>query len=155
MIPIWCPPEGSVDWSPLYKSFRFQLLTFVESGLFFLLFHLWHSPVFRALWKRSAIKTYAPWMPNAAVNSTVTPLYAPFRQCKQPGSPAAELCVEPGSKHWDLQMAACLLPLFVHVCCVLCAVCVSQANGFTGDGVGYLLPCVIECNDYRCCVMWF
>lgn len=41
--------------------------------------------------------------------------------------------------------------LFVSVCARV--VCVSQANGFTGDGVGYLLPRVIECNDYRCCVM--
>lgn len=37
--------------------------------------------------------------------------------------------------------------------CMFASVC--QANGFTGDGVRYLLPCVIECNDYRCCVMWF
>lgn len=50
-----------------------------------------------------------------------------------------------GSKHF---MA---VALFVSVCARV--VCVSQANGFTGDGVGYLLPRVIECNDYRCCVM--
>lgn len=54
-----------------------------------------------------------------------------------------------GPNHSDLCMAAVL-----RLCLCTCA-SVCQANGFTGDGVGYLLPCVIECNDYRCCVMRF
>lgn len=55
----------------------------------------------------------------------------------------------PGPNHSDLCTTAVL-----RLCLCMCA-SVCQANGFTGDGVGYLLPCVIECNDYRCCVMRF
>lgn len=48
----------------------------------------------------------------------------------------------------------CAMAAVLRLCLCTCA-SVCQANGFTGDGVGYLLPCVIECNDYRCCVMRF
>lgn len=59
------------------------------------------------------------------------------------------LPLQPGPKHSDLCTAVVL-----RLCLCTCA-SVCQANGFTGDGVGYLLPCVIECNDYGCCVMRF
>lgn len=74
---------------------------------------------------------------------------APLGERKQAVSLAAE-----SRTIWEAiaQTAEPLMAAVFCLCLCMCA-CVSQANGFTGDGVGYLLPCVIECNDYRCCVM--
>lgn len=111
----------------IVNFFKLQSCNFVESGLCFYFIFLPHFRLILKVWATNAkCQIFISSHPPLSISFSMT-----------------AVSMKPGVQ--TLRSPVCI--------CVCTFVFVCRANGFSGEGVGYLLPCVIECNDYQCCVM--